>query len=166
MLVKLYELPKQDLLKNQAAEEIIIRLPMAAEKFMVVNWVEENFGTGWAAEADIAFSNHPCSILIAVHKRKIIGFACYDCTCRNFFGPLGVKENFRGQGTGRALLLITLQKMRDTGYAYAVIGNTDTPAFYEKNAGAVIIEGSTPGIYSETLLVTNHGVSAGTSHPH
>ena len=46
--------------------------------------------------------------------------------------------------------------MRDSGYAYAVIGaaGDHVKGFYEKVVGAVEIEGSVPGIYSDRLSPT------------
>jgi hypothetical protein len=43
--------------------------------------------------------------------------------------------------------------MRAAGYAYAIVGGVDEScaAFYAKVAGAVPIEGSTPGLYSDRL---------------
>ncbi len=152
MLVKLYDLPdEQQLLKKLTLKEINIRQAMAAEKIKVVKWVTDNFSPGWASEADISFSNAPRSIFIAVYNRKLAGFACYDTTCRNFFGPLGVESSFRGQGIGKALLLVTLRNMRNIGYAYAIIGEADSPEFYQKNAGAVIIENSQHRAFTMSL---------------
>ena len=42
----------------------------------------------------------------------MLGFACYDVTCRNFFGPEGVAAKERGHGIGRALLLSALHAQR------------------------------------------------------
>ena len=52
----------------------------------------------------------------------MLGFACYDTTHKNFFGPTGVDAAKRGQGIGTALLLATLHAMREAGYMYAIIG--------------------------------------------
>ncbi len=153
MLVKLYNLPVPGgWLKELDSHNVVIRHPMAAEKYQVTEWVEKNFGKGWAGEAEIAFNRRPLSMFVAVRERQMLGFACHDVTCRNFFGPLGVKKEFRGRGIGRALLLSCLHQMAAAGYAYAIIGNTGAPAFYQKNAGAEIVEGSRPGIYCEPLI--------------
>ncbi len=85
-------------------------------------------------------------------QRRIVGFACFDCTWKGFFGPTGVLESLRGRGIGAALLLASLFAMRAEGYAYAVIGAANTqPGFYERVAGAVPIPGSDPGPYPEML---------------
>jgi len=114
-------------------------------------WVRQTFGAAWASECEVAFSNHPVSCFIAVEDSKIIGFACYDATCKDFFGPEGVSEAARGRGIGKTLLLSCLHAMIAQGYAYAIIGGAGPVDFYAKTTGAVIIEGSVPGIYRGML---------------
>lgn len=147
LLVKLYDLPAGEALPGN----VVVRAAMAYEKHLVVAWVEENFGAGWASECDVAFARAPISCLLATKEGKILGFACYDATCRAFFGPLGVAEGARRRGVGRALLFAGLRAMAAAGYAYAVVGGVDSPNFYVKAAGAVEIPGSTPGIYRDRL---------------
>jgi predicted N-acetyltransferase YhbS len=89
----------------------------------------------------------PATCFIALRDGNVVGFACYDVTARNFFGPEGVDASMRGKGIGRALLLSALHAQRVAGYAYAIIGGVGPTAFYEKCVGATSIEGSTPGIY-------------------
>jgi hypothetical protein len=57
----------------------------------------------------------------------------------------------RGNGIGKALLLVSLEGMREMGYAYGIIGGTEVTEFYIKACGATVIEGSTPGIYRDLL---------------
>lgn len=82
---------------------------------------------------------------------KLVGFACYDATCKGFFGPTGVDDVCRGKGVGTALLLACLHDMRAQGYGYAVIGGAGPVAFYEKTVGAIEIPDSKPGIYKGML---------------
>ena len=152
MLVKLYDLPEvAPLVKRLADQAIVIRRAMAYEKHSVVDWVGNSFGDGWASECEVAFSNHPVSCYIATEAGAIIGFACHDSTCRNFFGPTGVAEKRRGSGIGKALFLSCLHAMAAQGYAYAVIGGVGPTAFYATAVGAVPIEGSSPGVYRDQL---------------
>jgi GNAT superfamily N-acetyltransferase len=152
MLVKLYELlPVQPVLEQQKAQGIDIRRALPPEKRAVVEWVADKFGNGWASECDVAFSNNPVSCFIAVKDGQLIGFACHDATCRDFFGPTGVDPAFRGKGTGKALLLACLDAMAAQGYAYAIIGGAGPVDFYAKVAGATVIDGSVPGIYKGML---------------
>jgi GNAT superfamily N-acetyltransferase len=152
MLVKLYELPElEPALKKLKASGIEIRRPLAPEKHIVTDWVKKHFDEKWASECDVSFSNRPVSCFIAVKGEKILGFACHDATCRNYFGPMGVDKKERGRGTGKALLLACMHAMKQYGYAYAVIGGAGPVEFYAKTVGAVAIENSAPGIYRGML---------------
>ncbi|MBP1992690.1 GNAT family N-acetyltransferase [Paenibacillus eucommiae] len=152
MLVKLYELPASGPLVQKLSESgIEIRRALAPEKHVVVEWVRQMFNEGWASECEVAFSRLPVSCYIAVENKKILGFACYDSTCKNFFGPTGVDETYRGKSIGKALLLESMHAMSGEGYAYAVIGGAGPIDFYAGAVGAVEIAGSVPGIYRGLL---------------
>jgi ribosomal protein S18 acetylase RimI-like enzyme len=152
LIVKLYELPDdRRLLAGLAAGGIMIRRAMSYEKFQVVDWVRDHFGKGWAGECDVAFANNPISCFIATADGGIAGFACYDSTMKNFFGPVGVAENYRDRDIGTALLLRCLHSMAAGGYAYAVIGGVDNVDFYAGTVNAVEIPGSSPGVYRDKL---------------
>ena len=152
LLVKLYELPDDRLLVAGLADAgIIIRRAMAYEKFQVVDWVRVHFGTGWAGECDVAFANTPISCFIATADGSVAGFACHDSTMKNFFGPIGVAEDFRHRGIGTALLLRCLHSMAAAGYAYGVIGGAGNVDFYARTVNAVEIPGSSPGVYRDKL---------------
>ncbi len=152
MLVKLYDLPPlEPVLAAQKAKGITIRRALAPEKHHVLDWVTRHFSAFWASESDVAFNNAPVSIFIATKDNCLLGFACYDATCLDFFGPTGVNAEFRGQGIGEALLLACLHAMRNIGYGYAIIGGAGPTGFYEKVAGAQAIPDSAPGIYEGML---------------
>ena len=153
LLVKLYELPDAEGARAALGGlKITIRRAMPYEKHMVSAFVARAFGEGWASEAEVSFANHPVSCFLATREGAILGFACYEATCRNFFGPTGVLEAHRGAGIGAALLLASLQALKALGYAYAIVGGADSAAFYERVAGATEIPGSDPGIYRDRLL--------------
>jgi len=157
MLVKLYDLPDSNLfLSNLRADGIVVRRTMAAEKHVVINWIRERFTRSWADQCEAAFANKPPSCFVAIENETMIGFACYDATYRNFFGPTAVSESAQGRDVGKALLLISLRSMAEQGYAYAIIGGVGPVEFYAKVAGAVIIEGSEPGIYRGVLIHPVH----------
>jgi GNAT superfamily N-acetyltransferase len=152
MLVKLYELPDlEPILAEQRAAGVDIRRAIAPEKHVVVEWAREHFSETWASECDVAFTNHPVSCYIAVENEQLLGFGCYEATCKDFFGPTGVLESTRGRGIGKALLIVCLHALREMGYGYAVIGGAGPTQFYEKTVGAVIIPDSTPGVYRGLL---------------
>lgn len=148
MLVKLYELPALDrqLVKTRRLG-VDIRRPNPWERNILLAWVAQNFFPGWALECETAFAANPPTCFIAVRGDTLTGFACYDCTRLNFFGPTGVLERDRGKGIGLSLLLASLHAMRGNGYAYGIIGGVGPAAYYAKVVGATLIEGSTPGVY-------------------
>lgn len=152
MLVKLYELPEKTTIINQLAESgIVIRRGLAPEKHIVKDWVRRTFNGHWESECDVAFSRLPVSCFIATEGDKVVGFGCYEATCKNYFGPTGVDPAMRGKGVGKALLLACMHALRDEGYAYAIIGGAGPTDFYKKTIGAIPIEGSSPGVYKGML---------------
>lgn len=152
MLVKLYALsPSGPLCETLMHKGITIRRALAPEMSVVLKWVRKHFSANWTDECQIAFSNHPVSCFVAIESRNILGFACYDATQLNFFGPTGVLKTVRGKGIGKALLLVTLEAMRHKGYGYAIIGGVGPVDFYQEYAHAVVIKDSTPGIYQQLL---------------
>lgn len=154
MLVKLYDLGDNSSLYKRLEEQgIKIMRPMTPNRHNVYDWVLEHFGIGWANEISAAFTRHPVSCFIAYDKneKKVVGFGGYDCTYKAYFGPTGVDKAYRGKGIGKALCLRCMEALRDEGYAYAIIGSAGPKDFYKKTCGAVIIEGSDPGIYKDLI---------------
>lgn len=152
LLVRLYDLPAPgNLPATMDHQDIVVRRGMACEKYRIIDWVRERFGEGWAGECDVAFARQPIACLIAVVDDRMAGFACYDCTCLNFFGPIGIDPAWRQKGVGRAVLLATLQAMAHIGYAYAIIGGAGPVDFFKSCVDALPIPGSTPGIYPPML---------------
>lgn len=152
MLVKLYDLPPADAVLARLREHgIVVRRALAPEKHTVVGWVRENFSAGWASETEVAFARQPVSCFIAVKAGTVVGFACHDATCRNFFGPTGVVPQARQGGVGTGLLFACLGAMKEQGYGYAIIGGVGPAEYYARTTGATLIEGSEPGIYRGLL---------------
>ena len=152
MLVKLYDLPEWGELRDKMKEYgIVIRRPLSPEKGKIAKWIAGHFNENWRNEFEAGFPGFPVTSFIAVRDNELVGFACYDVTKRGFFGPTGVLEKERGKHIGKALLFYCLQAMWDEGYGYAIIGGTGPAEFYRKNAGAVPIEGSAPGVYRGML---------------
>ncbi|HET7795838.1 MAG TPA: GNAT family N-acetyltransferase [Rhizobacter sp.] len=149
MLIKLYALPTEA--PRPLPEGIDIRKPIGPEHDLLVGWVAEHFGTGWASEARVALTNRPFSLFVATRSGSPIGFACYDATARGMFGPIGVLPDARRTGIGEALLRACLNDMRSLGYAYAVAGYVGPKDFFRRVAGATEIERSEPGIYAGML---------------
>jgi len=151
MLVKLYDLPDGAQWRVDLPEGVQIRRAMAPDKLRILEWVREHSGKSAAGECDVCFSNKPISCFIASRGKEIIGYACYEATALNFFGPTKVLEAEQGKGIGKALLLHSLAAMKNMGYGYAIIGGVGPAQFYEKCVGAVLIEGSSPGVYKDFL---------------
>lgn len=152
MLVNLLNLPKEDdLLQALEQRNIQIRRALTPDKFRVVPWVQKYSSISAAGECDACFSHAPVSCFIATEGAKIIGYACYNATAPDFFGPTKVLEEYQRMGIGKALLLRSLSAMREEGYIYAIVGGVGPQEFYKKCVGALLIPDSTPGIYKDFL---------------
>ena len=152
-LVKLYDLPPlAPALERVKGAGYDLRRALTPEKSIMVEWVGKHFAPNWADECEVAFSNRPVSCFVVTQGNAMFGFACYDSTCKAFFGPTGVSEEARGGGLGGALLLACLHAMWNEGYAYGIVGGGGgAEEFYRKVCGAVAIEGSEPGFYRGML---------------
>src|SRR5262245_60718623 len=128
LLVRLYDLPAlAPALDELAARGIHVRRALAPERHVVTAWAGTHGSAGWASECEVAFGRMPLACFVAVESppgatpatgydatpRSLLGFACYEATCRNFFGPELVRADRRGTGIGRALLLAALHAMHD-----------------------------------------------------
>ena len=152
MLVNLLTLPRlETALQEMVDTGIVVRRAQPFEIAQVRSFIENNFSVAWADEVSVGFASKPVSVFIATLEKEIVGFAAYECTRRSFFGPTGVIENARGGGVGKALLLACLWGLREMGYVYGVIGRAGPVEFYEKTVGAVVIQGSDPGVYTDLL---------------
>ena len=154
MLVRLLDLPSTLEKENQLEKEnIIFRRPIAPEKSIIINWVRKNFSEYWANEVDIAFSSNPVTCFLAQRDNEILGFSCYECTGKNFFGPTGTLESERNNGIGKVLLIKSLEGLKTLGYTYGIIGGVGPAEYYAKAVGAKIIEGSEKSIYQNMLKI-------------
>jgi hypothetical protein len=152
MLVKLYELPPlEPILALMASQGITIRRAMAPDKLRIVEWVKIHSTLSAAGEAEVCFCHTPISLFVATRDREIVGYACYNATAPDFFGPTRVLDSEQGKHIGKALLLRSLHALLNEGYGYAIIGGVGPQQFYEKCVGATLIEGSKPGIYKDFL---------------
>jgi GNAT superfamily N-acetyltransferase len=141
-----------NLLKLPAFEpDVRVRRAQPFELTPVRRFVETNFSRGWADEISVGFGRQPISMFVATIDRELVGFAAYECTRRGFFGPTGVIPAAQGKGIGKALLLASLEALRELGYVYAIIGAAGPVHFYEKTVGAIVIPDSEPGIYTDSL---------------
>jgi len=148
LLVNLLKLPPSEDISTQGFN---VRRAQPFEITPVRNFVAENFSTSWADEMSVGFAHQPISVFVATIDRELVGFAAYECTRRGFFGPTGVIAAVQGKGIGKALLLASLEALREMGYVYAFIGAAGPVRFYQKTVGAIIIPDSEPGIYTDLI---------------
>lgn len=147
MLVNLLRLPP---FESEVAGARVRRAEVY-EMSAVRAFIERDFDVAWADEATAGFANKPVSVYVATRARRVVGFAAYECTRRNFFGPAGVEAGERGRGLGRALLVASLWGLRELGYVYAIIGGVGPVEFYRRTVGAFLIPDSAPGIYTDIV---------------
>ena len=143
MLVKLYNIPNSYEIEKKLSEEgIKIKKALAPDRSRIIDFSRACAKEDYSDEVTAAFSNNPITCYIATKEKKIIGFACYEATAKDFFGPMAVLENERKKGIGKALLLKSLESMQELGYAYAIIGWPAKSAvdFYKKCADEYIKE--------------------------
>jgi len=152
MLVNLLRLPPLDAaLEELRRAGVVIRRAQPWELTAVREFVAREFGLSWADEISAGFARQPVTIFVALREGRLKGFAAYECTRKNFFGPTGVVESERGKGLGRALLVASLWGLRELGYAYAIVGGVGPAEFYERAVGARLIPDSSPGVYADPL---------------
>src|SRR5688572_33315311 len=121
MLVRLYALPPEGgMLEGLSAAGIGCRRAESYERHAVLEFVRQRWPE-WVDEASAAFARVPPTVYVAARGRQIVGFACYNATRPDYFGPTGVDEGERGAGIGRALLRSCLEALAAEGYAYAII---------------------------------------------
>ena len=156
MLVKLYPLtPPTELENALLAEGIRIKRALAPDRRRIEEFSKTCADRDYSDEVSVALARTPADCYIATKDKELIGFACFETAAKNFFGPMAVREDYRGKGIGKALLLRSLVTMREMGYAYAVIGwpaKTAIP-FYEKCVGAVLIEEGSHGLYRQMIQI-------------
>src|SRR5688572_1081681 len=108
MLVRLYALPDEGGMVARLGEAgVRCRRAESYEREAVLQFVRERW-PNWVDEATAAFSHVPPTVYVAARERKVVGFACYNATRPDYFGPTGVDEAERGSGIGRAILRLCL----------------------------------------------------------
>lgn len=152
MIVGLYNLPEVKIKKNLRVHKAFV-----SDLDTILTFVDNELPErqGWKKEIQYSIMQSPVKLVIATINNEMVGFACYDSSAKGFFGPIGVKKNMRGKGIGSALLIKTLEYMKNDGYAYGIIGwvNEEVEEFYRKTIGAKRIEDGTPdkSVYSNKI---------------
>ncbi len=152
MLVNLLRLPPVGAeLEELRGRGLVVRRARPWELTAVREFVAGQFSLAWADEISGGLVRQPVTVFVALREGRLVGFAAYECTRKDFFGPTGVVESERGRGVGRALLLASLRGLRELGYAYAIIGGVGPAEFYERAVGARLIPDSSPGVYADPI---------------
>lgn len=156
MIVNLYKIPPFDD-SELRSRGIFIKRALPCDKTAVCEFITNEFGDGWACEAEKAIMMQPASTCyIAVKDGEVLGFACYDATAPDYYGPLGVSEKARGTGIGKALSLCCLNAMKWHGYGYAIF-NAGPVDYYKKSLGAIVISQSDYDAVYENLICAEEG---------
>jgi GNAT superfamily N-acetyltransferase len=150
LLVNLYCDKFEELQQRAGGVDVAIRPALPPELHIIQDWVRRHFSAYWVSEVTIALARQPSGCLIATIEGELVGFACYDTTARGFFGPTGVRADYRGRGIGTALLARALEAMKGQGYAYAIIGCVGPAEFYRIAADAYPIP-SIGSVYQRLL---------------
>ena len=143
MLVNLYN--QKFVSRAEALEEvgIVIKRATVVDKAEILQFVEKHFESkAWLPETEYALFQNPSQCIIAVKDKELIGFACYNVAAKGFFGPTGVRDDFRGFGVGKELLIQSMLTLKSQGYGYGIIGWSGADSFYEKAVGAIKIPNS------------------------
>lgn len=151
MIVGLYNLPT-----IHCEETIKIKRAFVGDKESILSFVAQYFQKNWVYEVEHALMEDVSKCFIATENGRLVGFACFDSSAKGFFGPIGVKPDRRGENIGQALLVRTLNAMREYGYAYGIIGwVSDAEDFYRKTVGAEFIQGGNPenSVYSNLIMM-------------
>lgn len=115
-----------------------VRRATLADRGRLLRFTAWNFGRVWRYECEHAFEGTEPKAFLVEADGQIAGFSVHDVNNRGlgFFGPTGVREDLRGHGFGRQLLLASLADLRRLGYTRAVIPWTEAIDFYRKSCGA------------------------------
>ena len=156
MLVKLFHITPAAELENILLNEgIRIKRAIAPNKSKIVDFAKTCTSEDYSDEVSVALSKTPATCYIATKGKKLVGFACFVATAKNFFGPMAVLKEYRRKGIGKVQLLKSLISMQEMGYAYAIIGwptKTAIP-FYEKCVDAILINDETYGLYKPLIEI-------------
>ncbi len=90
MLVNLMNLPP-----FEAPPHVEIKRAFPGDRDKILGLSREHFHEGWALEAETALLQVPGTCFIAEEAGELLGFACYDVSALDFFGPTGVRADTR-----------------------------------------------------------------------
>ena len=98
-------------------------------------FISKYFSTSWALEVEFGLINIPaahCTVLKNI-AGDIVGFAAVHAVNRNWFGPMGIKDELRGRGLGKLILLHAMRQATENGINSLILsGVNDKAQFYRK----------------------------------
>ncbi|WP_269217513.1 GNAT family N-acetyltransferase [Streptomyces clavuligerus] len=146
---------------HAAGRELVVRRPEASEGLLLVEWIKETFGGGWASEIHRSFSRDPISSVIVVDqdtglpaKERLIGFVAYDTARLGMLSTIALIPSVRGHSLelAPALLEECLRQAKASGMPYAVLGGVANRLTALRYINALwTIPGSYPGIFGKGI---------------
>ncbi|MFF9980538.1 GNAT family N-acetyltransferase [Streptomyces erythrochromogenes] len=138
--------------------DLWVRRPEASEGLLLVDWLRETFGGGWASEIHRSFSRDPISSVIVVDRDKdlapkdrLLGFLAYDTARLGMLSTIALVPEARGHELALTTVLIEecLREARASGMSYAVLGGVGEARLAALRAFGALwtIPGSCPGIF-------------------
>lgn len=138
--------------------DLWVRRPEASEELLIVDWVRETFGGGWASEIHRSFSRDPISSVIVVDRNKelpskdrLLGFLAYDTARLGMLSTIALVPEVRGRDWSlvTALTEECLREARASGMTYAVLGGVGNARLAALRTFSALwtIPGSCPGIF-------------------
>ncbi|MYS94144.1 MULTISPECIES: N-acetyl-D-glucosaminyl-tunicaminyl-uracil acyltransferase TunC [Streptomyces] len=138
--------------------DLWVRRPEASEELLIVDWLRETFGGGWASEIHRSFSRDPISSVIVVDRNKelppkdrLLGFLAYDTARLGMLSAIALVPETRGRDLSLATALIEecLREARASGMTYAVLGGVGNARLAALRTFSALwtIPGSCPGIF-------------------
>lgn len=118
--------------------DALVRRAEPADWPELETFVQARFDEVWRREARLALHRDRPTAFIAIRNGRIAGFACYGVYRPDWFGPLGVDQESRGEGLGEALLLRCLDDLAEAGVPVAQISWVGPVRFYARTVDARI----------------------------
>lgn len=131
------EFPTEAEHERLRGEGVTIRRAMPSDRALLDAFFAAQFGDDWRYEAELAISQEPPALHLALREGRILAFSAHSSQNREwgFFGPMGTTADARGLGLGRVLLWHCLNDMRAAGHKTTVIPWVGPISFYQQWAG-------------------------------
>lgn len=120
-------------LRDPSNRPLFIRHAESSEREILVQWIDKEFGSGWASEVASGFNGGVPSVIICSYQRDtfakpedhFVGFVCYDTRRLGLATTIGVRHSVRGHGVANSLVDQLILSMNQSGYRWAVLGGVD-----------------------------------------